>query len=208
MGILHEKEKIFFWLKNGKYSWKDYWEKRGKDFIKESYQVGIYDQHYWILEKIKLYKPKNILEIGCGFWRNIKFIKDNYSKDIHITWIDISESLIVEATQFLKDYQDITLYQSDILSLDANVHYDMILIHGVFMHIPTQEFLLNRKHLLSLSYNSILEVEEVQLGQGNKILNKNINGFTFSHNYLHWNENIREHVIKNDLIYLDISKDV
>ena len=92
--IINIFNKIKFLLKNWKYSNKKYWEKRWKDFINEDYQKWIYDQHFWILEKIKTYKPKKILEIWCWFWRNIKFIKDNIDYEIDIIWIDISNTLI------------------------------------------------------------------------------------------------------------------
>ena len=204
--IINIFNKIKFLLKNWKYSNKKYWEKRWKDFINEDYQKWIYDQHFWILEKIKTYKPKKILEIWCWFWRNIKFIKDNIDYEIDIIWIDISNTLIKQAKSYLHWYDNITLYESDILSLDKNINYDLILIHWVFMHISKDDFRKNRDYLNSLNFNYLLEVEEIKLEKVWKIKNENINWFTFSHNYLNMNENIKKFIIKNNLICLDIKK--
>lgn len=197
--------KILFFFKYGSYDPKKYWEKRWKTFIQESYQLQIHDSHYWVLSKIKKYKPKTILEIGCWFWRNIKFLKDNLDFPFEITGIDISQELICQAKSFLDQYQGVELEVSDILSLDISKEFDLVLIHGVFMHIPFNGFLENRRKLYTLNYKHLIEVEEVVLDERWMIKTENINGYTFSHNYLNLDENIVEKDIKNNLLYLDIS---
>lgn len=202
--LINLKIKFIFILKNWKYDWKKYWEERWKKFINEDYQKWIYEQHYWILDKIRLYKPKKILEIWCWFGRNIKFIKDNIDFDVEIVWIDISENLINEAKKFLKNYDNINLKVSDILILNENEKFDLILIHWVFMHISFKDFIKNRDKLYRLNFKNLIEVEEIVLNQKWIIKKENINWFTFSHNYLNLDENIIEYSINNNLIYLDI----
>lgn len=199
------RNKILFFLQNGSYDAKKYWEKRWKTFIQESYQFQIHDSHYWVLDKIKKYKPKTILEIGCWFWRNIKFLKDNLDFPVEIMGIDISQELINNAKSFLDKYENVHLQVSDILSIDTSKAFDLILIHGVFMHIPFDGFLENRKKLHTLNYKHLIEVEEVVLDEKWIIRGQNINGYTFSHNYLDLDENIVEKDIRNNLLYLDIT---
>lgn len=202
---MNVRNKILFFFKYGSYDPKKYWEKRWKTFIQESYQLQIHDSHYWVLSKIKKYKPKTILEIGCGFWRNIKFLKDNLDFSFEITGIDISQELIRQAGSFLDQYEGVDLQVFDILSLDISKEFDLVLIHGVFMHIPFDSFLENRRKLYTLNYKHLIEVEEVVLDERWMIKTENINGYTFSHNYLNLNENIVEKDIKNNLLYLDIT---
>jgi len=54
---------------------KKYWELRAINFSRElnGHQSKIFEQHYWILKKIKRLNFNNFLEIGCGFGRNIEF---------------------------------------------------------------------------------------------------------------------------------------
>src|SRR3990167_8070917 len=96
------KTKIY-WLLKGPYNPAIFWDKWGKTFYEEGMQKKIYPQHRWFLKKILLVDPESLLEVGCGFGRNIKFLSQNYSRPLKVVGCDFSLPMLQKARQFLKE---------------------------------------------------------------------------------------------------------
>lgn len=174
--ILKDYWQIFkniVWEARGGYQPKSFWEKLGKTFFDDDYQRGIYEQHRWIAEKIKQLKPKNILEVGCGFGRNIKFLVDSGFPAKKITGVDISSSMLKQAREYLSGIS-IKLIESDASSLPfKDETFDLCLLHGILMHIPPDKIDATVKEIVRVSKEYVLCVEQ----------NYNGNKFTFVHQY-------------------------
>jgi len=161
---------------------KQFWDKWGKSFDQSLTQRRIYSQHYMIEEEIEHLKPRVILEIGCGFGRNIRWLSKKLSYKPRFIGVDISSTLISKAKNYLKNVPKTTLINSSIENLILDESVDLVLAHGIFMHIPSEEILKNFSALSSINFHHLILVEEVKR-DNKKILEASINDFTFSHDY-------------------------
>lgn len=92
-----------------------------------------------------------VLEIGCGDGGNlVPFVR----KGCHVTGIDLDETRIQQAINFMNEYNcPAKLFVADILTDNRFDHdYDLILVHDVIEHIYNKEALFIRiKELLKPS---------------------------------------------------------
>lgn len=168
-----------------KFSTKLYWEYRAKSFDTEwgGYQAKYYEQHWILKELIKELKPQNILDVGCGFGRNIKFMieKCNVRPD-QIYAFDFSENMLKKAKYFLGDYFEKlgSIEQGSILDIPYKDNkFDLVFFHGVLMHIGFKDESQAVNELKRVSKNCIIGVEEYYESK----INQNINDFTYCHDY-------------------------
>jgi ubiquinone/menaquinone biosynthesis C-methylase UbiE len=179
-----------YWLLKGSYNPINFWEKWGKTFINEPQQQLIYEQHQWILQILLQEKPLSLLEVGCGFGRNIKYITKNYIAPLSITGIDFSNTMLAQAKKYLasipiKKRRLINLKNADILNLPfPTSSFDVILCHGVLMHIKPQNINQAVKELLRVTKKSLILVEQNDTikPQSDKPYQK-INYFTYAYPY-------------------------
>lgn len=196
--------KKIIWNLKGGYKPKEFWDSWADTFMEDNWQVQTHVQHQWILQKIKDVKPKHILEIGCGFGRNIKFLINNGINPKKITGVDISPKMIKHANKYIAN-NSIRLLVADACNLPfRHREFDLILIHGVFMHVPPKEIQKVIKEVLRVSKKYIINVEQ----------NYNGNKYTFVHNYKKIYEDnkayIKEHISNRkvglDYFYINIKK--
>lgn len=182
------KTKLYWSLKSP-YNPKEFWENWGKTFRKEPQQQKIYPQHFWILEKLEAIKPQSLLEIGCGFGRNIQFLAANYHHPIKVTGCDISFSMLENARKYLRgikfNNQKPILIQADILNLPfKNSSFDLVLIHGVLMHIQPKNIEQAVSGAVRVSKKFLIIVEQNFIGgKPNKQEFLKINQYTFAYNH-------------------------
>lgn len=173
----------------GPYRPKEFWERWGKTFYKEPDQRKIYPEHYWILENLKQIRPQNLLEIGCGFGRNIKFLAENYPYNLRVTGCDFSSSMLIKAKKFLKTVKFVNkkpvLIKADILDLPfANSSFDVVLLHGVLMHIQPKNIKKAILQATRVTKKYLILVEQNFLDQKpRKKGYAQINKYTFAYNY-------------------------
>lgn len=152
---------------------KDFWDNWADDFIKDPWQTKIHPQHKWLLKKINAYKQASILEVGCGFGRNIKFLIVNGLEPSLITGVDISKNMIKLAKDYIKNHK-VKLFVCNLFNLDTNKKYDFVFTHGVLMHIPEDQIDRATDKLVSLSKKSLVLIEQNY---------KANNNYTFVHDY-------------------------
>lgn len=165
--------KKIVWKLTGGYQPKEFWDNWADDFIKDSWQTKIHPQHKWLLKKINAMKPESILEVGCGFGRNIKFLIENGVEPSSITGVDISENMIKLAKDYIKNHK-VKLFVFDLFNLDMNKKFDFVFTHGVLMHIPEDQIDRATDKLVSLSKKSLVLIEQNY---------KANNNYTFVHDY-------------------------
>lgn len=196
-------KKIFkkiIWDLRGGYRAEEFWDEWTPDFMKDPWQRQIHPQHTWIVKVLNYEKPKTLLEVGCGFGRNIKYILENYQYPLVISAVDISSFMLTNARRYLKDYLEskksriklkkvwrsqISFRKADILNLPfASRSFDMVLSHGVLMHVKPEHIKKAVTQAFRVSKSKLIVVEQNDTG---KPLNgkpyQKINYYTYTYPY-------------------------
>lgn len=154
-----------------------FWEKFNQDFMADTWQHRIFPQHYWLEKTIKKLKPKNILEVGCGFGRNLKFLIDRGVASKKLTGVDFSKNLLGKAKVFLKN-DKIILKLADAKNLPFKEgEFDLVFTHGLLMHVPPKQVKRALGEIVRVSKKWLILIEETREKPGK------INYFTFIHDY-------------------------
>lgn len=198
--MLKKLIKHFLWNIKGGYQPKKFWNKWAKTFMDDPWQVKIHSQHVWMLKKIKSINPENILEFGCGFGRNIKFLIENDIPAKNITGVDLSEEMIKKAKKYISN-SSVSLKVSDAAFLPFKPNtFDIVITHGVFMHIKPQDIEQAVKEIKKVCKKYIISIEQ----------NYDGNEYTFVHYYKEIFEKhklqIVENINKNGLDYFLLRK--
>lgn len=198
--MLEKYIKNILWKVQGGYKPKKFWNKWAKTFMDDPWQVKIHSQHTWMLKKIKEINPKKILEVGCGFGRNIKFLIENGIPAQYITGIDLSEEMIKKAKVYINS-SAVSLKVLDVKALPFEENlFEVVIAHGVFMHIKPQDIEQAIKATKRVCKKYIISIEQ----------NYNGNEYTFAHNYKElfnkYKLKIVEYINKDGLDYFLLKK--
>lgn len=143
---------------------RKYWEDRGASYVNEARRNQIVCGKFTpdprqlktkeIMDKLNI-QPQNLLELGCGFGRNIKFF-NQYFQIKDLTGIDFSSNILKTAKKYLKGL-DCKLYNGDIKNLPFdNNSFDMVYSYGVLMYIKPCEIEQILKEALRVSKNYVV----------------------------------------------------
>lgn len=151
-----------------------YWQFWGPQLLLDPWQKQIFPQHYWLLKTIRRLKPQSILEAGCGFGRNLKFLTDNDIIANRITGIDISSVLLAQA----RLSKSVRLIRANVLSLPFSSHsFDLVFTHGLLMHLPPSQLPRALSELIRVSQKYLILIEEIRSRP------QQLNYFTWAHDY-------------------------
>lgn len=168
----HFFKKLIWDLKGG-YKPRQFWDSWSKTFMEDEWQIRIHPQHVWIKEKIVSGEYKTILEVGCGFGRNIKFLIESGVSPKNITGADISSEMIKKAKKYI-GLRGISLKTSDVTNMSFHdSEFDVILSHGVLMHVSPQLIHQALDEMIRVAKKGIVIIEQNYGG----------NEYTFIHNY-------------------------
>lgn len=180
-------EAIVFKLHGG-YDPKWYWEGRGLSFMYEPIQRGIYQAHEWLLGRIQDYKPKDMLEVGCGFGRNAKFLNERLDHMPEYTGVDISHTMINKACEYLGTPfpRDIDLRVRDVRDLlFPDNAFELVLSFTTLMHLDHKDVHKAMDECVRVSSKYVIAIEESYAGRApDAVGDLKINRFTFSRNYV------------------------
>lgn len=155
------------------YKPEKFWDDWAEDFVKDSWQRQIHPQHKWLFSIIKKENPRSILEPGCAFGRNIKFLIENGISPSAITGFDISPKMINLAREYIKN-KKVKLYASNLIDFNPKTKFDLVFTHGVLMHIPKDKIEDAINKLINLSKKHLVLIEQNYQADNN---------YTFVHNY-------------------------
>jgi len=118
----------------------NYWEKNGGKHYFDTFHSDDGDRNEkFFLNYINKYKPKRIIDVGCGYGRYLKAIKNKFPK-IELVGIDISKSQIAFAKQYLSD-DSIKLLVNDTSNINfEDKYFDLALTYSLWAHIPPKNF--------------------------------------------------------------------
>jgi SAM-dependent methyltransferase len=117
-----------------------YWTLRGGDdyFLEQEGQAARTLRAEWVADRIASYHPSSILEIGCGYGKLLKALRERL--DVPMVGVDFSESQIEHARWFLSGLEGI----ETLLARGENLpfgdgSFDMVVTSAVILHNPPPE---------------------------------------------------------------------
>lgn len=148
-----------------------FWYFYADEFYRDQWQHRIFPQHHWLLKLITSHRPKTILEVGCGFGRNLKFLLDHGIKPQQLTGVDFSASLLRHI-----NIPHIKLFQASAQKLPfPDRHFDLVFTHGLLMHISSPQKSI--AELIRVSRKWLIIIEETRRHS------QKLNSFTWAHDY-------------------------
>jgi len=169
-------------LKEG-YDPKKFWDEWSDNYSKQKAQQRIDKGQYWLLKKIEELKPRKVLEIGCGFGKNLKFLLENLSYPPVLIGFDISNSMVRKAKENL--HEKVLLGCGDINLLPfCDQTYDLVFTHATLMHVPEQNIkkAIHELERVAKQYLIIIEETYWSIGKSQGFTLKP-NDYTFIYDY-------------------------
>lgn len=151
-----------------------YWQVKANSFFNDPWQKRFFPQHQWLLQIIQTLRPHSILEAGCGFGRNLKFLTDNNIPANRLTGVDISSVLLAQA----QVPKSVRLIRGNILHLPfSSNNFDLVFTHGLLMHLSPRQLPQALSELTRVSQKHLILIEEIRSRP------RQINYFTWAHDY-------------------------
>lgn len=117
-----------------------YWEQRGgRDyFLEQEAQPDRTARSQFIAAEIARYEPESLLEIGCGYGKQLASLRE--VTDAPLVGIDWSRSQLELAARYLRSRANVTLVCGDGARLPfADKSFDVVLTSAVILHNPPAE---------------------------------------------------------------------
>ncbi len=113
-----------------------YWTLRGGiDYFREQEgQPGRAARADWLADRIAAYRPTSVLEIGCGYGKQLRAIR-RVLPDVPLVGIDFSPSQLAMAERYLAGVEGVTLLQGSGDALPfSDGSFDLVLTSAVILH--------------------------------------------------------------------------
>ena len=189
------KKYIRKYLEYLKYNPKIFWDNIGgeKYFNQFESKEGQRNENIF-LEKIDEFKPKSIIDIGCGYGRYLKVISKNFP-NIRLVGIDISSSQIKYARKYCENYSNIEFFEIDGKHIPYEKNsFDMSITYGCLQHVRHRDlnYFFTQIKSITKQYSILIEYDKPY--RYNPMKNKY---WHYNHNYnnLFKNENMNKNTL-------------
>jgi len=115
-----------------------YWNDRGgiRYFKEQESREDRIERSKFIAKEIVSLNPESVLEVGCGYGRQLKSIRE-LSSSIKLAGVDFSFSQLGTAKTFLNESDASRLMQSDAMRLPfKDKSFDLVFSSAVILHNP------------------------------------------------------------------------
>ena len=143
---------------------RDYWTLRGgHDYFREQEGQPIRTARAeWLAERISAYRPASILEIGCGYGKQLGMLRRHL--DVPMTGLDFSPSQLERARPYLDGLDAISLVQGSGLELPfPDGSFDLVLTSAVILHNPPASAEKIRREVLRVARRYAAHNEDTDL---------------------------------------------
>ncbi len=116
---------------------RDYWTLRGgvEYFREQEGQESRSARSNWLADRVASYRPESVLEIGCGYGKQIRAITDRI--DAPVVGLDFSPSQLALAHTYLDGVERVALVLGSGLRLPfPDRSFDLVLTSAVILHNP------------------------------------------------------------------------
>ena len=115
-----------------------------------------------------------ILEVGCGFGRNLNWLISQGIRPEILTGADFSRNLLKSA----EVPKAVRLLQADVLNLPlATDRFDLVFTHGLLMHLKPADLSRALQELVRVTKRHLIFIEEIRRCP------RQLNYFTWAHDY-------------------------
>jgi SAM-dependent methyltransferase len=114
-----------------------YWTLRGGEdyYAEQEGQPGRTARSQWMADRIAAYQPTSILEIGCGYGKQLRALRDRL--DCPLVGVDFSPTQLAAARRYLAGQPDIRLCLASGARLPfPDGAFDLVLTSAVILHNP------------------------------------------------------------------------
>jgi len=111
------------------------------EFVDRQTRVGVNRRHRAIVDWLLRFGMKpddSVLELGCG----VGTVTELVSKELgggSILGVDLSPRSIATAQQRLASHENVSLLAADVVKVDVDGQYDVVLLPDVIEHIPLEQ---------------------------------------------------------------------
>ena len=116
---------------------REYWTLRGgRDyFLEQEGQTGRTERANWMADRIASYRPRSILEVGCGYGKQIRALRERL--DVPIVGLDFSPTQLMMARHYLHGIEGVSLVLGSgaRLPFEAGA-FDLVMTSAVILHNP------------------------------------------------------------------------
>ncbi|MHC5542480.1 class I SAM-dependent methyltransferase [Singulisphaera rosea] len=116
---------------------RNYWTLRGGEeyFREQEGQEARSRRSEWIARRVASYRPTSILEIGCGYGKQIAAIRREI--DVPVFGVDFSPSQLRRGREYLSEFREVSLALANGEALPfADQSFDLVLTSAVILHNP------------------------------------------------------------------------
>lgn len=114
-----------------------YWTLRGgRDYFREQEgQSARTTRSEWLADRIAHYQPESILEVGCGYGKQLRALRQRL--DAPLVGLDFSETQLLTARRYLDGAKGVTLLlgSGDRLPFEDGA-FDLVFTSAVILHNP------------------------------------------------------------------------
>jgi len=131
---------------------RQYWTLRGGvDYFREQEdQPNRTARAEWIAGRIARYRPTSILEIGCGYGKQLREIRGLW--DVPMVGLDFSPTQLAQARHYLTDLDRVDLVLGTGASLPfPDRSFDLVLTSAVILHNPSPSAEQIRREVIRVS---------------------------------------------------------
>jgi len=151
-----------------------YWQIKANSFFNDPWQKRFFPQHRWLLQTIQALQPHSILEAGCGFGRNLRWLVSQGLDPAQLTGVDISSTLLAQA----RLPNSVQLIRGNVLHLPFSSNsFDLVFTHGLLMHLSPRQLPRALAELVRVSQKHLILIEEIRSRP------RQLNYFTWAHDY-------------------------
>jgi len=138
-----------------------YWTLRGGDdyFGEQEGQPARTHRAAWIARKITCYRPTSVLEVGCGYGKLLRELRNLL--DIPLVGIDFSPTQLAVARKYLSDMREISLCLGRGERLPfPDQSFDLVVTSAVILHNPPRVAERIRRELIRVCRRYAVHNEE------------------------------------------------
>jgi SAM-dependent methyltransferase len=141
-----------------------YWTLRGGDdyFREQEGQRARSERSEWIAGRVASYRPTSILEVGCGYGKQLRAIRQCW--DAPMVGIDFSPTQIGRAKDYLDGLDRISLVLGSGAELPfADGSFDLVLTSAVILHNPPEVAERIRREVIRVSHHYTAHNEDTDV---------------------------------------------
>ena len=131
---------------------QSYWTLRGGEeyFREQEDQPARTERSNWLAQRVASYQPTSILEIGCGYGKQLRAIRSLI--DVPMVGLDFSPSQLNLALTFLEVLDQLDLILASGLELPfPDKSFDLVLTSAVILHNPPADAERIRKEVVRVA---------------------------------------------------------